>query len=83
MQNVLENLQMHFEDEKAALLSALHQHTDATERERERQRALVKLQRERQQLQVEDKLDSAALIFSMGQQHLADRQERFVPLGRG
>ena len=83
LQNVLENLQMHFEDEKAALLSALHQHTDATERERERQRALVKLQRERQQLQVEDKLDSAALIFSMGQQHLADRQERFVPLGRG
>ena len=77
---MLENLQMHFEDEKAALLSALHQHSDAKERERERQHALVKLQRDRQLLQAEEKLDSAALIFSMGQQQQADRQERFVSL---
>ncbi|XP_070192500.1 trichohyalin-like isoform X3 [Littorina saxatilis] len=76
--NVLENLQMHFEDEKAALLAGLHRHADAAERERERQRALVKLQRDRLRLQEEDKLDSATLIFSMGQQQHAYRQESLL-----
>jgi predicted mannosyl-3-phosphoglycerate phosphatase (HAD superfamily) len=69
---------MQFEDEKAMLLSGLHGHTDAMEREREWQKALVKLQRDQRRLQSEEKLDSAALIFSLGQQHLADAQEKLV-----
>nr|KAG5708461.1 hypothetical protein BaRGS_026188 [Batillaria attramentaria] len=76
--NVLENLQMHFEDEKAALLAALRGGADAHERERQRQSALVKLQRDAQRLQAEDKLDSAALIFSLGQQAAADHQESLL-----
>ncbi|KAK7499478.1 hypothetical protein BaRGS_00009130 [Batillaria attramentaria] len=78
LENVLENLQMHFEDEKAALLAALRGGADAHERERQRQSALVKLQRDAQRLQAEDKLDSAALIFSLGQQAAADHQESLL-----
>ncbi|XP_076469709.1 uncharacterized protein LOC143300037 [Babylonia areolata] len=76
--NVLDNLQMHFEDEKAALLSTLSRHSDEAQREKERQNALVRLQRDRKRLQAEEKLDSAALIFGMAKQQHEDRQESLL-----
>ncbi|KAL8585439.1 hypothetical protein ACOMHN_024600 [Nucella lapillus] len=76
--NVLENLQMHFEDEKEALLSALSRHADGTHREKEQQNTLVRLQRDRRRLQAEDKLDSATLILTLGKQRHEDRQESLL-----
>ncbi|XP_041349458.1 uncharacterized protein LOC121368777 [Gigantopelta aegis] len=76
--NILANLDMQFEEEKAALLSSLTRQTDHLQAERERQLTLARLRRDRKCLQQEEKLDSAFVIFSLGQQHEADRQKSYL-----
>ncbi|XP_071784125.1 uncharacterized protein [Asterias amurensis] len=71
--NVLEDLNSHFEDEREALLAALRGQDASLNSERERQLALAKLRRDQRKLQMEDKFDTAALLFSMAQQQEKDR----------
>ncbi|XP_038068700.1 trichohyalin-like isoform X2 [Patiria miniata] len=66
--NVLEDLNSHFEDEREQLLAALRNQDASLNSERERQLALARLRRDQRKLQLEDKFDTAALIFGMAQQ---------------
>lgn len=74
LQNILENLQNMFDDEKAALLAQLKGQKDRAVSERERQLAIAKLRRDKKRLEKEDKLDSAALILSMAKE--ADNKQK-------
>ena len=77
-QNVLQDLNSHFEDEREALLAALRGQDASLNDERERQLALAKLRRDQRKLQMEDKFDTAALIFSMAQQQETNREAKWV-----
>ncbi|XP_074646022.1 uncharacterized protein LOC141902273 [Tubulanus polymorphus] len=62
--NILENLQFHFEDEKAALLASLNAQTDKLAADRERQLAMAKLRRDQKRIQLEDRVESAAVLIA-------------------
>ncbi|XP_022097553.1 trichohyalin-like isoform X2 [Acanthaster planci] len=72
--NILEELNSHFEDERDQLLAALRNQDASLKTERERQLALAKLRRDQRKLQLEDKFDTAALIFGMAQQQEQARE---------
>ncbi|GFN88861.1 trichohyalin-like [Plakobranchus ocellatus] len=76
--NILANLDMQFEAEKAALLSGLKNQSDQKMREKKRQMELAKLQREQRKLKKEDKFDSAAMIFALGEQNLKAQQQSIM-----
>ena len=65
LQNILAELDHHFEDEKAALLASLHGTLNKFEQERQRQLMLARMHREQRRLQREEKLDTAALLMNM------------------
>ncbi len=65
---MLQELDHHFEDEKAALLASLRGQDDRYQSERQRQLELARLKREQKRLQQEDKFDSVAILLSMAEQ---------------
>ncbi|KAK3102592.1 hypothetical protein FSP39_012464 [Pinctada imbricata] len=66
--NVLENLDMMLEDEKAALLRMLKNQHSHIEQEKQRQLAIAKLRHDQRRMKREEKLDSAALIITLGKE---------------
>ncbi|KAJ8301441.1 hypothetical protein KUTeg_020428 [Tegillarca granosa] len=76
--NILENLQMMFDDEKAALLAQLKGQKDRAVSERERQIAIAKLRRDKKRLEKEEKLDSAALILSLAKEADSKQKENIA-----
>ena len=64
-QNILADLDHHFEDEKAALLATLHGTLDKLDQEKQRQLMLARMRREQRRLQREEKLDTAAVLMNM------------------
>ena len=58
LQNVLEDLNSHFEDEKNALLAALRGQADSLQGEKERQLALAKLRRDQRKMQDEERFEA-------------------------
>ncbi|XP_022298182.2 uncharacterized protein LOC111107326 isoform X1 [Crassostrea virginica] len=73
--NVLENLNLMLEDEKAKLLKSLRNQHDRIDQERERQLAIARLQHERRKLAREEKFESAAIIVSQAREHEEKRKK--------
>ena len=69
LQNILEDLNSHFEDEKNALLAALRGQDESLQGEKERQLALAKLRRDQRKMQDEDRFEAVAALFGLAQQH--------------
>ncbi|XP_062600408.1 trichohyalin-like [Saccostrea cucullata] len=87
--NVLENLNIMLEDEKAKLLKALRSQHNRIDQERERQLAIARLQHERRKLAREEKFESAAIIVSQARereekhkQSIKEQRERSKALAR-
>ena len=59
---------MMLEDEKAALLRMLKNQHSHIDQERQRQLAIAKLKHDQRRLKREEKLDSAALIITLGKE---------------
>ncbi|XP_048257437.1 uncharacterized protein LOC124116969 isoform X2 [Haliotis rufescens] len=76
--NILETLEVQYEEEKAALLAQLGAQEDQMQQEREKQAAIARLRRDQKLLQREDDLDSACLVFSIGQQAMSDHENSFA-----
>ncbi|RUS75677.1 hypothetical protein EGW08_016571 [Elysia chlorotica] len=76
--NILNHLDKQFEAEKAALLSSLRNQPDQLSREKKRQLELLRFQREQRRLKKEDKLDSVAMIFALGEQNQKSQQQSVI-----
>ncbi|XP_046580731.1 trichoplein keratin filament-binding protein-like [Haliotis rubra] len=76
--NILETLEVQYEEERAALLALLGAQEDQMQQERKKQAAIAKLRRDQKLLQKEDDLDSACLVFSIGQQAMSDHENSFT-----
>ena len=77
-QNILEDLQKDFDDEKAALLRSLARQTDKVEQERHRQIELAKLKRDQRRLKKDEKLDVVAMMIQSARQDDRKREEGLV-----
>ncbi|XP_055999875.1 trichohyalin-like isoform X3 [Ostrea edulis] len=75
--NVLENLNLMLEDEKAKLLKALKNQHNRIDQERERQLAIARLQHERRKLAREEKFESAAIIISQAREREEKQKQSF------
>ena len=74
-QNILEDLQKNFDDEKAALLRTLARQTDKVAQERQRQIEIAKLKRDQRQLKKDEKLDVVAMMIQSAKQDDKRREE--------
>ena len=70
-QNVLQELDDHYEEEKAALLASVAGQKGRLAAERDRQAQLVRLRRQQLLLDKEDNFESAAFLL-----HAAEEQQR-------
>ena len=69
MQNALEQLQLHFDDERDALLATLRGYNDQQALERQRQLAVARLKREQRSLAMAERYgEAAALIAASNEQ---------------
>ena len=69
MQNALEQLQLHFDDERDALLATLRGYNDQQALERQRQLAVARLKREQRALAMAERYgEAAALIAASNEQ---------------
>ncbi|GFS04525.1 trichohyalin-like [Elysia marginata] len=68
--NIFNLLDKGFEAEKEALLSALRNQPDHAASEKKRQHELARIKREERMLKKEERLDSAAMVFALGEQNL-------------
>ena len=64
LQNILEQLQLHFDDEKAALLATLRGYNDRQVAERQRQLAVARLRREQRRLALVERYNDAASLIA-------------------
>ena len=74
-QNILEDLQKNFDDEKAALMRTLARQTDKVAQERQRQIEIAKLKRDQRQLKKDEKLDVVAMMIQSAKQDDKKREE--------
>ncbi|XP_064633679.1 golgin subfamily A member 4-like [Lineus longissimus] len=63
--NILEQLEYHLEDEKAALLAGLNRQGSAIEMERQRQKEIARLKQEERRMKQEDKYMSAVMLIQV------------------
>ncbi|XP_067683441.1 ciliary rootlet coiled-coil protein 2-like [Haliotis asinina] len=76
--NIFETLEVQYEEERAALLAQLGAQEDQMQKERKKQAVIAKLRRDQKLLQKEENLDSACLVFSIGQQAMSDHENSFT-----
>ena len=75
---MLESLDLHYEDEKEALLAALHDQDQRFQSERHRQLELARLRRDAKVMQQEEKFDSVAILLSMAEKHERTLEAKYV-----
>ena len=78
LQNILEDLQKNFDEEKATLLRNLACQTDKVAQERQRQIEIAKLKHDQRQLKKDEKLDVVAMMIQSAKQDDQKREEGLV-----
>ena len=77
MQNLLESLWHHFDDEKAALLAQVSAQEDHFGKEQARQLATAKLKRDQRQLVKEEMFEGCAVLLALAQQQDKVREAKY------
>lgn len=77
-QNVLTELQHHYEDEKQALLASLRDQESRLAAERHRQLELARLRKDQKTFEKQDKFDSAALLLSLAEEQEKNLEAKWV-----
>lgn len=78
-QNILEDLQKNFDDEKAQILRNLSKQKDKAAQERQRQIELAKLKRDQRKMEKGEKMSEVAMLIHESKEQDRKREQTLVP----